>query len=158
MIVALQYFRVYDPKRSCSFLFILGFNMKSIETSKVLVIDDETAILRMLAMALSRKGYEVDTADSGEKGLKKLQTHDYDLVITDMVMGKMSGADVLQEFRQIKGDNVPVIAMSGTPWLMDKHLFDAVLPKPYSLKVLFDMVQNLLSPTGNSISASPTPS
>ncbi len=125
---------------------------------RVLVIDDEAAFLRMLDLALSRKGYEVDTADSGEKGLKKLQSNDYDLVITDMVMGKMSGEDMLQEVRQLKGDNVPVIAMSGTPWLMDKHLFDAVLPKPYSLKELFETVQDFLSPTDNSISASPTPS
>ncbi len=128
------------------------------KTIRVLVIDDEKAILRMLAMALSRKGYQVDTAESGKEGIIKLQSNDYNLVITDMVMGKMSGEDVLQEVRQLKRDTVPVIAMSGTPWLMDKHLFDAVLPKPYSLKVLFEMVQNLLSPTGNSISASPTPS
>lgn len=116
---------------------------------RVLIIDDETAILNMLDQVLSRKGYQVDTADSGEKGLKKLQSNDYDLVITDMVMGKMSGEDMLQEVRQLKGDHVPVIAMSGTPWLMDKHLFNAVLPKPYSLKVLFEMMQNFLSPTGN---------
>ncbi len=116
---------------------------------RVLIIDDETAILNMLDQVLSRKGYQVDTADSGEKGLKKLQSNDYDLVITDMVMGKMSGEDMLQEVRQLKGDHLPVIAMSGTPWLMDKHLFNAVLPKPYSLKVLFEMMQNFLSPTGN---------
>jgi DNA-binding response OmpR family regulator len=71
-----------------------------------------------------------------------------------MVMGKMSGENVLQEVRQLKGDSLPVIAMSGTPWLMDKLLFDAVLPKPYSLKELFEMVQNFLSPTGVFIPAS----
>jgi DNA-binding response OmpR family regulator len=122
--------------------------MKSIETSKVLVIDDETAILRMLAMALSRKGYQVDTADSGEKGLKKLQSNDYGLVITDMVMGSMSGDDVLENVRELKGDSIPVIAMSGTPWLMDEHQFDAVLPKPYSLKLLFEIMEKMISPKG----------
>jgi DNA-binding response OmpR family regulator len=121
--------------------------------SRVLVIDDETAILNMLTMALSTKGYQVYTANSGEEGMNKLQSNYYDLVITDMVMGKMSGEDVLQEVRQLKGDNLPVIAMSGTPWLMDKHLFDAVLPKPYSLKVLFEMVQNFLSPKGDFVPA-----
>jgi DNA-binding response OmpR family regulator len=121
---------------------------------RVLVIDDETAILKMLTMALSTKVYQVDTANSGEEGLKRLQSYDYGLVITDMVMGKMSGEDVLQEVRQLKGDSLPVIAMSGTPWLMDKQLFDAVLPKPYSLKVLFETVQNFLSPKGDFIPAS----
>jgi DNA-binding response OmpR family regulator len=120
---------------------------------RVLVIDDETAISKMLDMALSRKGYQVDTANSGEEGLKRLQSNDYDLVITDMVMGKMSGENVLQEVRQLKGDGLPVIAMSGTPWLMDKQLFDAVLPKPYSLKVLFETVRDFLYPTGDYILA-----
>ncbi|MDZ7664934.1 MAG: response regulator [Desulfotignum sp.] len=118
---------------------------------RILVIDDEKPILRMLDMALSGKGYQVDTADSGEEGLKRLQSNDYDLVITDMVMGKMSGEDVLLQVRELKGDSLPVIAMSGTPWLMDKLLFDAVLPKPYTLKELFETVQNSLSPTGDFI-------
>jgi DNA-binding response OmpR family regulator len=121
---------------------------------RVLVFDDETAILRMLDLALTRKGYQVDTADSGEEGLKKLHSNDYDLVITDIVMGKMSGENVLKEVRQLKGDDVPVIAMSGTPWLMDKHQFDAVLPKPYSLKVLFETVRDFLYTTGDYIPAS----
>ena len=124
---------------------------------RVLVIDDETAILEMLAEILSQKGYQVDTADSGEEGMNKLHSNDYDLLITDMVMGKMSGENVLQEVRQLKGDSLPVIAMSGTPWLMDKQLFDAVLPKPYSLKVLFETVRDFLSPTGDFISASSPP-
>ncbi|HKK99423.1 MAG TPA: response regulator [Desulfotignum sp.] len=114
--------------------------------ASILVIDDETAILRMLAMALSRQGYRVDTADSGENGVEKLQSKEYHLVITDMVMGRMSGEDVLKKVRVLKGDSVPVIAMSGTPWLMDEHLFDAVIPKPYSLKLLFEMVHNFLFP------------
>ncbi len=112
----------------------------------VLVIDDETAILRMLAMALSRKGYHVDTADNGELGIKLLESNQYHLVITDMQMGKVSGEDVLRQIRLLKGDSIPVIAMSGTPWLMDKNLFDAVLPKPYSLKLLFDLVHNFVFP------------
>ncbi|MFN2357710.1 MAG: response regulator [Desulfotignum sp.] len=116
------------------------------EPARVLVIDDETAILRMLAMALSRKGYHVDTADNGELGIKMLKSNQYHLVITDMQMGKISGEEVLLEARELKGDNLPVIAMSGTPWLMDKQLFDAVLPKPYSLKLLFELVQNFVFP------------
>uniref|UniRef100_UPI0040572C50 response regulator n=1 Tax=Candidatus Electrothrix sp. TaxID=2170559 RepID=UPI0040572C50 len=116
---------------------------------RVLVIDDETVILKMLVIALSTKGYQVDTADSGEQGIIKLQSNDYDLVITDMVLGKMTGENVLQEIRHLKGVSVPVIAMSGNPWMIDNNLFNAVLPKPYSLALLFEMAQNLLSPTGD---------
>ncbi|MCF8076483.1 MAG: response regulator [Desulfotignum sp.] len=113
---------------------------------KVLVIDDEKAISKMLAMALSRKGYDVDTADNGEQGVEKLHMADYDLVITDMRMGKMTGDDVLLEVRQLKGDRLPVIAMSGTPWLMDNSRFDAVLAKPYQLKDLFDLIRKFIPP------------
>jgi DNA-binding response OmpR family regulator len=113
---------------------------------RVLVIDDETAILKMLAMALTRKGYQVDTAENGEQGIEKLRNVDYRLVITDMRMDRMSGDEVLQEVRQIKGDSVPVIAMSGTPWLMDDTRFDAVLAKPYMLKDLFDLVGKFIPP------------
>lgn len=113
---------------------------------RVLVIDDEKAILRMLAMALSRKGYEVDTAENGEQGVEKLHIADYDLVITDMRMGRMTGDDVLLEVRQLKGDLLPVIAMSGTPWLMDNSRFDAVLAKPYQLKDLFDLIKKFIPP------------
>jgi DNA-binding response OmpR family regulator len=112
---------------------------------RVLVIDDETAISKMIARLLSIKGYQVDTADSGEQGIEKLLSDEYNLVITDMLMGKMSGDEVLENVRNLKGD-IPVIAMSGTPWLMDGHQFDAVIPKPYSLKTLVAIVQNCLSP------------
>ncbi len=117
------------------------------EGIKVLVIDDEPAISRMLSMALSKKGYQVDTADNGETGVKKLQSDEYHLVITDMLMDKMSGEKVLEKVRELKGDDIPVIAMSGNPLMIDKQLFNAILPKPSSLKTIFEMVQNVISPT-----------
>jgi DNA-binding response OmpR family regulator len=124
--------------------------MKMPETAsdrpKVLVIDDEAAILKMLALALSRKGYHVDTAENGEQGIEKLHTTDYQLVLTDMLMDKLSGDDVLREVRQIKGDTLPVIAMSGTPWLMDENKFDAVLAKPYLLKDFYEIVKKFVPP------------
>ncbi len=116
---------------------------------RVLVIDDETAILNMLVKVFSRKGYQVDTAEIGEEVINKLKSNEYHLVLTDMVMGKMSGTEVLEKVRALKGDDIPVIAMSGTPWLMDGHQFDAVIPKPFSLKLLVEIVQNCLSPTGD---------
>lgn len=121
---------------------------------RVLVIDDETAISKMIARFLSIKGYQVDTADSGEKGVEKLQTDKYHLVITDMVMGKMTGDQVLENVRNLKG-NIPVIAMSGTPWLMDGHQFDGVLPKPSSLKTLVDIVHECLSSADDLVPTGP---
>ena len=120
----------------------------------VLIIDDETAVLKLLAMVLSKNGYQIDTADSGEEGINKLQSNDYDLVITDMRMGKMTGYFMLESVRKMKGGSIPVIAMSGDPNLIDGHQFDAFILKPCTLKLLVETVQNLLSPT---IDAIPVP-
>jgi CheY-like chemotaxis protein len=98
---------------------------------------------------LSRKGYQVDTADSGEEGINKLLSNEYHLVITDMLIGKISGNEVLEKVRALKGGSIPVIAMSGNPLMIDKQLFNAVLPKPCSFKLLYEMVQNLISPLGD---------
>lgn len=120
---------------------------------RVLVIDDETAILKMLALALSIKGYQVDTADNGAQGIEKLRNGDYRLVITDMRMDRMSGDDVLREVKHIKGNNLPVIAMSGTPWLMDEKKFDAVIAKPYLLKDFFEIVKKFVPPAAEELAS-----
>ncbi len=80
---------------------------------------------------LARKGHAVETALSGEEGVRKIKFTFYDVVITDMKMPGISGDEILTEIRKIRGHTVPVIGMSGTPWLLDSNLFDAVLSKPF---------------------------
>jgi len=120
------------------------------EGIQILVIDDEPAILKMITMALSSKGYQVDTADSDEKCLEKLQLNDYHLVVTDMNIGKMSGYDVLKKVRELKGEDIPVVAMSGEYCLVNGLQFDAFILKPCSLKLLAETIQNCLSFRPNS--------
>lgn len=120
--------------------------MKGIQ---ILVIDDEPGILKMITMALTSKGYQVDTADSDEKCLEKLQSNEYHLVLTDMNIGRMSGYDVLKRVRESKGEDIPVIAMSGEYCMVNGLRFDAFLLKPYSLKLLVETIQNCLSAPGN---------
>jgi CheY-like chemotaxis protein len=55
-------------------------------------------------------------------------------------MPDVSGIQVSQELKKIKGNTIPIVGMSGTPWLLDNDLFDAVLPKPSSLKELFEII------------------
>lgn len=64
--------------------------------SKVLVVDDERDICRALEFLLSREGYKVVTANSGQEALKKIEADDVDLVITDLKMEGMSGMEVLE--------------------------------------------------------------
>jgi DNA-binding response OmpR family regulator len=120
------------------------------EGIQILVIDDEPAILKMITMALSSKGYQVDTADGDEKCLEKLQSNEYHLVVTDMNIGKMSGYDVLKKVRELKGEDIPVVAMSGEYCLVNGLQFDAFILKPCSLKLLAETIQNCLSFRANS--------
>lgn len=104
------------------------------DKSPILIIDDEFAIREFLARGLEKYGYSVDPAESGEQGIEKIDLNRYSLILTDMKMPGLSGSHVLKYVKAQKGEAVPVIGMSGTPWLMENEAFDAVLSKPFRLK------------------------
>ncbi|RPI36415.1 MAG: sigma-54-dependent Fis family transcriptional regulator [Nitrospiraceae bacterium] len=63
---------------------------------KILIVDDERDICRALEFLLSREGYKVSTAYSGQDALKKIEAEEFDLVITDLKMQGISGMEVLE--------------------------------------------------------------
>jgi len=67
---------------------------------RVLVVDDEADIRESLDALLSLEGYEVDLAAGGLDGVKRLESHAYDLVLLDLMMPDRSGIDVLREVRE----------------------------------------------------------
>lgn len=67
------------------------------ETAKILVVDDERDICRALEFLLSREGYKVATANSGREALKKIESEDFDLVISDLRMEDIDGLQVLEK-------------------------------------------------------------
>jgi DNA-binding NtrC family response regulator len=80
---------------------------------RLLVIDDEPAIRNSLAKFLrDRKGFQVDAASDGVEGLEHLMAVEYDLVLTDLVMPRMDGLELI---RRVRGERpeVPVIVLSG---------------------------------------------
>lgn len=64
--------------------------------TSILVIDDNPAIIKLMAKILKANNYEVSTASGGELGIKKLEKNDYDLVFTDLMMPDISGMEVLE--------------------------------------------------------------
>ena len=78
---------------------------------KILLVDDETAILDTLTILFKGEGWEVATADSGPKALAALEDEKPDIVLTDIRMPGASGLDVLAEAREIDAE-VPVILMT----------------------------------------------
>ena len=92
-------------------------NIKKAETIKmrpfkIMVIDDESIICNACRSILSDHGYEVDTCQSGQKGLKLLLENEYDLALVDMKLPDIHGMEILQTLKSKKSD-VYVIIMTG---------------------------------------------
>ena len=113
--------------------------MKSIETCRVLVIDDEPTVLRTLVLMLKKIGFKhIDTAENGEQGISKVDRNAYDLIFTDIKMAGLTGVQVLEHIRK-RNHSIPVIGISGTPWLLTDQ-FDAVLAKPFTHLELIEII------------------
>lgn len=80
------------------------------ERSRILVVDDETQITRVLKTALNSQGYEVKTASDGESGFNAAMDWLPDLVITDLAMPGMSGVELCRTVRE--RSRVPIIVLS----------------------------------------------
>ncbi len=79
---------------------------------KILLVDDEETILFGLGNALTKEGYQVDTAPNGEAAIEKLKLEPYDLTITDLVMDNLGGIDVLKNAKQVDSSAL-VILLTG---------------------------------------------
>src|SRR5215475_6194343 len=71
---------------------------------RILIVDDEKALLLALRGLLSKEGYEVETATSGEEALRRIETGSFHLVVTDLSMNGVSGMDVLERARAFDPD------------------------------------------------------
>lgn len=80
------------------------------ERPRILVVDDEPQITRVLRTSLSMEGYDVNAASDGESGLVVFEAWKPDLVITDLVMPKMTGIEFCQNIRD--RSDVPIIVLS----------------------------------------------
>ena len=78
---------------------------------KLLIVDDERNILRVISATLKKEGYEVEVARTGEEALDKFSTNHADLVVTDFKLPGMSGVDLLSSIKSINPD-VPVIMLT----------------------------------------------
>lgn len=112
---------------------------------KVLVIDDEPAILFTLKRILEHAGYGVYTAQSGEEGLSAFRKGHWDLVTLDRSMPTMNGEEVAAELRRI-APKVPLVLITGfTTAVVRPELFDTILGKPFRAAELLDCLANVLA-------------
>jgi len=118
--------------------------------SKILIIEDEAAIRRVLNKIISEENetYHVEEAADGLAGLEMIKNQDYDLVLCDIKMPKMDGVEVLEKTKKIKPE-VPIVMISGHGDIdtaiqtMRLGAFDYI-SKPPDLNRLLNTVRNAL--------------
>ncbi len=118
--------------------------------SKILIIEDEASIRRVLTKILSEESetYIVDDAEDGMQGLEKIKNNDYDLVLCDIKMPKMDGVELLEAVKKIKPE-IPMVMISGHGDMetaiqtMRLGAFDYI-SKPPDLNRLLNTVRNAL--------------
>ncbi len=119
---------------------------------RVLVVDDDPALLRLLSMRLTAAGYEILAVESGEKALAQLPTYKPHLVITDLQMDGMDGMTLFSHIHE-RNSALPVLILTahGTiPEAVDatnRGVF-GYLTKPFDSKVLLDQVSKALRIAG----------
>lgn len=120
---------------------------------KILVIDDDPAILRMIEFMLEGSGYQCQCFGSAQGGLASLDHTAYHLLITDIIMPEVEGIELILSARATFPD-LPIIAMSGggrTSRTDVLHLAQqlgaaTVLPKPFTRGDLLDAIGRTIGP------------
>ena len=114
---------------------------------RILLVDDEVAVLLTMKAILEISGFEVDTAASGREGKSKLHTREYQMVITDMRMEHDdAGVEVIQAARSAHYH--PAVALLTAFPVADEDWqemgADKMLVKPMHVKILLQQIENLL--------------
>ncbi len=115
---------------------------------RILVIDDETALVQQLRTMLEAERYLVDTAPDGETALNKLNNNSVDLIILDIILPKLDGLSVLRYIRENE-QGTPILILSALGTIEDKITCldlgaDDYLSKPFSPAELMARVRALL--------------
>ena len=114
-------------------------------TQRLLLVDDEDMVLSLAQTILSSFGYDVLTADNGQKALDILQKErKVELVITDLVMPSMSGRELVEHIHRVAPD-VKVLCTSGYIWSASQENGAGYLQKPFTAQELLLKVKQMLS-------------
>ncbi len=111
----------------------------------ILLVEDEPAVRQLFAQALSRAGYQVYEARNGEEAMKVFDQHgdSIDLLLTDMRMPYMGGAELAQHLRA-RRESLKLLCISGYPGTLSGDLPGDFLAKPFSRDDLLNKVREVL--------------
>lgn len=115
---------------------------------KILLIEDETKIARYIKKGFEEHGFTIEVATNGEDGLFIATTEQYDLLIVDIMLPKLSGWDLVKELRS-QSSHLPILILTARDEIQDKVKgfelgADDYLVKPFSFYELLARVRSLL--------------
>lgn len=115
---------------------------------RVLLVEDEVNLSKLIKLNLELEGYEVDHAANGATALANIDEAHYDIVLLDLMLPKVSGMEVLAAIR-LKNEQLPVIIVSAKDTSTDringlKHGADDYLTKPFEIEELVLRLKKLL--------------
>ena len=115
---------------------------------RLLIIEDERKIARVIAEALKRETYAVDAVHDGEEGFNLADSQPYDLLIVDRMLPGMEGAEIVKKLRK-NGKNMPILFLTALGTTEDKTFgldagADDYLGKPFAIDELLARVRALL--------------
>jgi len=120
-------------------------------TKKILIVDDEEDMQRLLKIRFEQDGFSVLVAGDGEIALKLAEQNIPDLIILDIMMPNMDGYTCLKELRRLpKTKSIPVLMLSGKEEEKVRDLFafqkiSAYIEKPFELDTLVSKVKEILN-------------
>ncbi len=129
--------------------FMSNINSATVSTnSKILIVDDDPSLLRLLGIRLSAAGYQVESAKSAKIALGRLESFHPQLVISDLKMEGMDGMALFEQIRA-KHPHIPVIIMTAHGTIPDainatKQGVFSFLTKPFESKELLEIVQQAI--------------
>ena len=127
---------------------------------RVLLVDDEPVIIKVIGKGLQAAGYEVLTAMDGEDAMTKAQLGRPDVIILDLMLPKKSGFEVCAALKKDpRFQRIPIIIFTGKGQEMDEKLCrelgaNAYITKPHASKALIEQIEALLA---NVLPDQPTP-
>jgi two-component system, OmpR family, response regulator RegX3 len=115
--------------------------------TRVLVVDDEPALVDAVGYALRSEGFEVETAEDGEQALVVMSENNVELVVLDIMLPRLSGIEVCRRLRE--ASDVPIILLSARDAEVDRVLglesgADDYVTKPFSMAELLSRVRAVL--------------
>lgn len=118
---------------------------------KILVVDDEPHIIRIIKLSLEKAGFQVISANSGEDGIEMVKHDHPDLVILDVMMPAMDGFQVCQHIRKLdEGQKIPILFLTARGQSDDLEYARSIgandlMTKPFGPRQLIDLVAHHLN-------------